>query len=258
MTTTTSTANVDIATLRHAVRGAVLAPGDEGWDNERTPWNVAFEQQPALIVVPQSSTTCRPRCSSRRPTACASPRRAPATASRARRPLRRRPDPHARAARCRDRRRRAPGARRSGRALGRGRRPRGRARPRRPARLLAGCRRRRLHARRRHGLARPQARPGRQRGHGDRARHGRRRVPPRRPHPRARPLLRAARRRRQLRRRHGDGVRALPARAGLRRLADLGLGGVRARAHGLARLDRDDARTRSPRSAASSSSRRSS
>ncbi|MEA2209310.1 MAG: hypothetical protein QOF54_1787, partial [Solirubrobacteraceae bacterium] len=53
--TTTTTANVDITTLRHAVRGAVLAPGDEGWDGERTPWNVAFEQQPALIVVPQSS-----------------------------------------------------------------------------------------------------------------------------------------------------------------------------------------------------------
>jgi FAD/FMN-containing dehydrogenase len=47
--------NVDITTLRHAVRGAVLAPGDEGWDIERTPWNVAFEQQPALIVVPASS-----------------------------------------------------------------------------------------------------------------------------------------------------------------------------------------------------------
>ncbi len=38
-----------------AVRGSVLAPGDEGWDEARTPWNVAFEQQPALIVVPANS-----------------------------------------------------------------------------------------------------------------------------------------------------------------------------------------------------------
>ena len=33
----------------------MLAPGDEGWDEARTPWNVAFEQQPALIVVPVNS-----------------------------------------------------------------------------------------------------------------------------------------------------------------------------------------------------------
>jgi FAD/FMN-containing dehydrogenase len=55
MTITISTSHVDIATLRQTVRGAVLAPGDEGWDSERTPWNLAFEQQPALIVVPKSS-----------------------------------------------------------------------------------------------------------------------------------------------------------------------------------------------------------
>ena len=40
---------------RHAVRGSVLAPGDEGWDEARTPWNVQFEQHPALIVVPANS-----------------------------------------------------------------------------------------------------------------------------------------------------------------------------------------------------------
>ena len=60
---------------------------------------------------------------------------------------------------------------------------------------------------------------------------------------RARPLLGPARRRRQLRRRHGDRVRALPARAGLRRLADLAVGASRERVLArLARLDRDDAR----------------
>jgi UDP-N-acetylenolpyruvoylglucosamine reductase len=55
MALSTSSSSVDIATLRHAVRGSVLAPGDEGWDLERTPWNVAFDQQPALIVVSASS-----------------------------------------------------------------------------------------------------------------------------------------------------------------------------------------------------------
>jgi len=53
--TTISTSDIDIETLRHAVRGCVLAPGEAGWDRERTAWNVAFDQQPALIVVPESS-----------------------------------------------------------------------------------------------------------------------------------------------------------------------------------------------------------
>jgi FAD/FMN-containing dehydrogenase len=55
LATTTTTSTVEIAALRRAVRGSVLAPGDEGWDNARTPWNVAFDQQPALIVVPANS-----------------------------------------------------------------------------------------------------------------------------------------------------------------------------------------------------------
>jgi FAD/FMN-containing dehydrogenase len=55
MATTYSTSSADVAALRIAVRGSVLAPGDEGWDGARTPWNVAFDQQPALIVVPANS-----------------------------------------------------------------------------------------------------------------------------------------------------------------------------------------------------------
>jgi len=55
MATTHSTSSVDVEALRHAVCGYVLAPGDEGWDEARTPWNVAFDQQPALIVVPANS-----------------------------------------------------------------------------------------------------------------------------------------------------------------------------------------------------------
>src|SRR6478752_6375806 len=55
MAITHSSSIVEIAALRHAVRGSVLAPGDEGWDEARTPWNVAFEQHPALIVEPANS-----------------------------------------------------------------------------------------------------------------------------------------------------------------------------------------------------------
>jgi len=55
MAITHSNSSVDVETLRHAVRGSVLAPGDEGWDAARTPWNLAFEQHPALIVVPANS-----------------------------------------------------------------------------------------------------------------------------------------------------------------------------------------------------------
>jgi FAD/FMN-containing dehydrogenase len=55
MATIHSTSSVDIARLRQSVRGSVLAPADEGWDEARTPWNLAVEQEPALIVVPANS-----------------------------------------------------------------------------------------------------------------------------------------------------------------------------------------------------------
>ncbi len=55
MAITHSTSSVEIAALRHAVRGSVLAPGDDGWDDARTPWNVAVDQHPALVVVPANS-----------------------------------------------------------------------------------------------------------------------------------------------------------------------------------------------------------
>jgi len=55
MAITHSPSSIDIATLCLAVRGSVLAPGDDGWDEARTPWNVAFEQHPALVVVPADS-----------------------------------------------------------------------------------------------------------------------------------------------------------------------------------------------------------
>ncbi len=55
LATTHSTSSVEIAALRHAIRGSVLAPGDDGWDEGRTPWNLAVDQHPALIVVPANS-----------------------------------------------------------------------------------------------------------------------------------------------------------------------------------------------------------
>ena len=88
---------------------------------------------------------------------------------------------------------------------------------RRAARLHAGRQRRRLLARRRPRLVRPQARPRREQRHRDRARDRRRRAAPRRRRPRARAVLGAARRRRQLRRRHRARVRPLPDQRGLRR-----------------------------------------
>jgi FAD/FMN-containing dehydrogenase len=53
MATTQSTPNV--AALRHAVRGSVLAPGEQCWDEARMPWNLSVDQQPALVVVPAGS-----------------------------------------------------------------------------------------------------------------------------------------------------------------------------------------------------------
>ncbi|WP_076812856.1 FAD-binding oxidoreductase [Pseudofrankia asymbiotica] len=45
-------AEPDVATLRATVRGAVLEPGDEGFDEARGTYNLVVDQRPALIVVP--------------------------------------------------------------------------------------------------------------------------------------------------------------------------------------------------------------
>jgi UDP-N-acetylenolpyruvoylglucosamine reductase len=55
LATTHSTSSVEIAALRHAIRGSVLTPGDDGWDEARTPWNLAVDQHPAVIAVPANS-----------------------------------------------------------------------------------------------------------------------------------------------------------------------------------------------------------
>ncbi|WP_067198765.1 FAD-binding oxidoreductase [Microbacterium sp. XT11] len=42
----------DLSALRAAVRGAVVLPGDPGYDAARRPWNLAVEQHPAAVVEP--------------------------------------------------------------------------------------------------------------------------------------------------------------------------------------------------------------
>src|SRR4051794_21615325 len=44
----------DPAPLRGAMTGAVVAPGEPGWDEARRAWNLAVDQRPALIAVPES------------------------------------------------------------------------------------------------------------------------------------------------------------------------------------------------------------
>jgi FAD/FMN-containing dehydrogenase len=40
--------------LRAAMTGRVVAPGEAGWDDARQAWNLAVDQRPALIAVPES------------------------------------------------------------------------------------------------------------------------------------------------------------------------------------------------------------
>jgi FAD/FMN-containing dehydrogenase len=44
----------DPAELRTAMAGQVVAPGDAGWDEARQAWNLAADQRPALVAIPES------------------------------------------------------------------------------------------------------------------------------------------------------------------------------------------------------------
>ena len=51
--TTTSTPSAD--TLRGLCGGRVLLPGDPGYDEARTPWNLAVDQRPAAVALPRTA-----------------------------------------------------------------------------------------------------------------------------------------------------------------------------------------------------------
>ena len=147
----------DVDELRSLVHGPVYAAGDDGMAAEVATWNVAVQHTPAIAVGRHlRRRRRRRRLLGHRP-----------------RPRRRRPGHRPRAGPQRGRlgddhhpphagpvhRPGAPGRPRRGRRQV-DPRPRGgrRVRSRRAVRLVVRRRRRRLHPRRRHGLARPQAR----------------------------------------------------------------------------------------------------
>src|SRR5688500_15486637 len=45
----------DVAALRDALVGSVVLPGDDGWDAARLAWNLAADQRPALVALPESA-----------------------------------------------------------------------------------------------------------------------------------------------------------------------------------------------------------
>jgi FAD binding domain-containing protein len=48
-------AAVDTDELRARIEGEVVAPGDASWDEARAAWNLAVDQRPALVAIPQSA-----------------------------------------------------------------------------------------------------------------------------------------------------------------------------------------------------------
>jgi len=47
--------STDVAALREGLAGAVVLPGDAGWDAARQAWNLAADQRPALVALPESA-----------------------------------------------------------------------------------------------------------------------------------------------------------------------------------------------------------
>jgi FAD/FMN-containing dehydrogenase len=47
---------VDAHELQARIEGQVVAPHDAAWDEARAAWNLAVDQRPALVAIPQSAT----------------------------------------------------------------------------------------------------------------------------------------------------------------------------------------------------------
>ena len=47
--------HADVAALRVAIAGSVVLPGEDGWDAARQAWNLAVDQRPALVALPEGA-----------------------------------------------------------------------------------------------------------------------------------------------------------------------------------------------------------
>ena len=48
-------ASPDLSQLRSTVDGAVVGPGEDGWDEARQAWNLTVDQQPTAVAFPESA-----------------------------------------------------------------------------------------------------------------------------------------------------------------------------------------------------------
>ena len=46
---------LDLTTLREAVRGDVVAPGDDAYDGARLAWNLTADQRPAAVLLAEDA-----------------------------------------------------------------------------------------------------------------------------------------------------------------------------------------------------------
>ena len=72
--------SLDIDALRRRLAGDAVVPGDSAWDTARMAWNLAADQHPAAVVLAEHADDVAATLPSPASTACASPRRARATA----------------------------------------------------------------------------------------------------------------------------------------------------------------------------------
>ena len=47
--------SADVAALLEGLAGDVVLPGDAGWDAARQAWNLAADQRPALVALPETA-----------------------------------------------------------------------------------------------------------------------------------------------------------------------------------------------------------